>query len=99
MVGMQTAQPTRRSPAMTDGISTLAQAVMRGVAASGCVVSDRGARDNTQRAVDIMRDELKAFINGARYADARDCVLRGSLPDRTIVALIIANCVSRITRP
>ena len=83
---------------MTDTISALAQAVMRGVAAAGCVVSDRGARDNTQQAVEIMRDELQAFITDVRYADARDCVLRGSLPDRTIVALIIANCVARITR-
>jgi hypothetical protein len=77
--------------AMTDSVTPLAQTVMRGVAASGVVTPAR-----LDGAVEVMRNELKELLMGERYADARDCILRGSLHQNYVLGLVIAECVARI---
>lgn len=77
-------------------VSPLCSAVMRKVAASGAIVSDRSDRDNTDRACAWMREEVKAFFFAPRYADSRGCVLSSSLPDNAVLSLIAANAVAGI---
>ena len=80
-------------------IQPLCDAVMRGVVATG-VMDHR--EDRIPAAVTIMREEVKALLavggddQAARYADARDAVLRGAIHDRYVIGLVIANCIERI---
>jgi hypothetical protein len=80
-------------------IDPLCNAVMRGVVATG-VMRDR--EDRIAPAVTIMREELKALLavggddQAARYADARDAVMRGAIHDGYVIGLVVANCVERI---
>ena len=69
----------------------LADAVMRGVSASGAVTVD-----NIDCAVQVMRTELRALLTGEYYADARQSILDRSLSQQTVIALVIVNCVAKI---
>jgi hypothetical protein len=75
-------------------VKRLSDRVMRGVVATG--VMNDASEDRVTRAIEIMRAELGAFFLDARYADARDCVLRRSIGDGYVIGLIVAECVSRI---
>ncbi len=77
-------------------ISPLCNTVMRKVAASGAVISDRSDRDNTDLACAWMREEVKAFFFSPRYADSRACAMSSSLPDNVTISLIAANAVAGI---
>jgi hypothetical protein len=77
-------------------VSPLCNTVMRKVAASGAIVSDRSDRDNTDRACAWMREEVKAFFFAERYATSRGCVMSSSLPDNMTISLIAANAVAGI---
>lgn len=77
---------------MTDfDIQPLANALMRAVVATGAVT-----RDNLDAAVAAMRDELKAFFYGDRYADARDCLQRRAVHQGYVIGLIAGNVVGRL---
>ena len=78
-------------PESAPSVTALANAVMQGVARAG-VVND----ENMQRAVEIMREEVKAMLFEDRYADARDCVMQGSVSDGYILALVITECVAKL---
>lgn len=77
-------------------VSPLCNVVMRKVAASGAIISDRSGRDNTDRACAWMRHEVKAFFISPRYADSRACVMSSSLPDNMMISLIAANAIAGI---
>ena len=79
-----------------DPIAALADNVMRGVVSAGVIRNTGGDDDNVAAAVEIMRDEIKAFIAGDRYADERECLRNGSLHEGYVLGAIVANCVSRI---
>lgn len=76
-----------------DAIKTLADRLMRAVVATGAVT-----KSNTDAALQIMRAELKEFLVGEDYADARDCALRGSLSDATVFGLLVANTTAKILK-
>lgn len=76
---------------MFETVNPIAIAVMRGVVASG-VVTDA----NMEKALEVMRAELKEFLVGETYADARACVLNKSLNERYVLGLVIAECVAKI---
>lgn len=74
-------------------VTKLYDTVMRGVVAAiphGKTVADY------RQAVAVMRSEIKSLLTGAEYADARECVFRGSLNDRYIIWLVVTNCLSKI---
>lgn len=76
---------------MSDTVSTLCAAVMRGVVAAGVMTEVR-----VEPAIQIMRAELKDFLTADRYVDARSSVLARSINERYVVGLIVAECVSKI---
>ena len=67
------------------------QEVMLGVVRTGCVNDT-----NKEKAVEIMREEAKAFFTEPKYQEARECVMNGTIDDRYVMANIITECVSRI---
>lgn len=75
----------------TDPITTFCNALMRAVVATGAVT-----KANAGQAVEIMREEAKAFIAGDKYADERACLAAGTLPERVIFARVATECVSRL---
>lgn len=75
-----------------DGIDTFCTALMKGVAASGAVNPA-----NVDRAVQIMRDEAKAFITGEKYADERSAILDGSVHNGYVTASVVASCVLKLS--
>ena len=79
---------------MTDTVKSLADRVMRGVVSTG-VMNDASER-KLDGAVRIMRAELTAFLFDARYADARDCLMRRSMSEAYVVGLIVAECAAQI---
>ncbi len=82
---------TTATPTSDTAITPLCDAVMRGVARANVVTED-----NVGHAVAIMREEIKALIAGDKYADERDCVVRGSVHGSYVIASVIAECVRRI---
>lgn len=87
--------------ATNDPIQKLADATMRAVARSGVIRCTRGADDNVDLAVRVMRQELKALVvptedDDGYYADARQAVLNGSVNERYVVGLVALRCVERI---
>jgi hypothetical protein len=83
---MSTTQMTPNDKA----ISQLADAIMRGFAAA----LDYKVAD-LDRAIAIMRAELKALLFEARYADARACLINRSLNQQYVIALVVTECVTR----
>lgn len=83
-------------PTMTQtdaNISKLCDAVMRGFAAAlNYKVAD------IDRAIAIMRAETKALFFKERYKDAREAVMLGSLNERYVVGLVVAECVAQYAR-
>lgn len=75
-------------------VSALCNSVMHAVAA-GIRNAKRKPRSIDQ-VVDVMREEVKAFIFDPKYHDERVCVLNRSVADGWIVAAICAQCIGRI---
>lgn len=82
---------TTNSSVNFTGVDSLCNRVMVGVANM-----IKGRNIDAGRACEIMREEIKAFFFGEQYADERDCIMRGSLSDQTIILSIITRCVERI---
>lgn len=80
------------SPATLPSVDALCQSVMRGVVAAGAVTAD----SDLDRAVEIMRAEVKALLFGDEYADERDCIMRRSVSDATVLRSVVAACVVKI---
>ena len=74
-----------------DGIDTFCTELMRGVAASGVL-----HHDNLDRAVQIIRDEAKAFFWGDDYADERAAIIDRSVSPSTVMASVVASCVLKL---
>ena len=76
-----------------EGITAICNTIMTGVARAG-VVTDQ----NIDRAVVIMRAEIKALFTSDRYADSREAIALGSINEQYVVALVIAECVDKIAQ-
>lgn len=77
---------------MNDPITILGRRLMVAVANSGAVENNGPAMD---RAVAIMREELKAFVLGEAYADERELVKTGG--SQLAWASLVAECIRRIS--
>lgn len=78
---------------MIDPVKTLADRLMRAVVATGAVT-----QSNMDAALGVMRAELKEFLVGPEYADARYCAQTQSLSDATIFGLLVANTTAKILK-
>ena len=81
-----------------DNVKGLCDAVMHAVVRTGVMQG----HDDVDRCAEIMRDEIKRLIVPARdtedfYADAREAVMRRSVHDGYVTALVAVRCVERIT--
>lgn len=79
---------------MSDNVTQTAQALMRAVVASGCI--RREVDSDSSVAVQVMREELKAFLLSPRYADQRELALTGR--HNLAMASLAAECVARILK-
>jgi hypothetical protein len=75
---------------MADPIAALADKLMRAVVNSGAI---RSADQDADLAVRVMREELKAFIAGEKYADERALVSTNSA---LAFGSLTAECIRRI---
>ena len=75
----------------TSPLDRLCHDVMTGVVKSGIVTEA-----NMDRAITVMRAEIKAFLTGDDYADERDTVLNGSVHPGYVMASVVASCVNKI---
>jgi hypothetical protein len=75
-------------------VDAVCQQVMTGVVAvirnSGKTVKDY------DQAVRVMREEIKALILGEDYTSERTALLRGSISEKTVMALVVTNCLAKI---
>jgi len=83
---------------MSTTIATFADGLMRAVVAAAPDL----CRADLDRAVETIRLHAKAFLIPASdearlYDDARDCVARRSLSDRTVLALLVTNIVADLS--
>ena len=78
---------------MSDPIKNLATALMRAVVASGAIRNEPG-NDNIDDAVQIIREELKEFLVGPKYANERSIVETGG--HQLAFASLAAECVRRL---
>jgi len=74
-----------------EAVTQTANALMRAVAASGVI-----REQDTSLAVKVMREELKQFIAGPRYADERDLVKTGQ--HQLAFASLTTTCIDRIVK-
>ena len=74
------------------GVKELCQAIMSGVVQTGIITDE-----NKTEAVNVMRQETKAFFIGEKYATQRECVQAGTLHDAYIIADIVTECVARLS--
>ena len=74
-------------------VTTLCNAVMRGVASG---ISGKREIADYNQATEVMRAEIKALLTGDEYKDARECVLNGTMHERYVIGLVVANCISKI---
>lgn len=84
------------SPDSLSNVDVLCNAVMRGVVASGALDGSRLDNAALDRAIAIMRAEINALLFGDKYADERDCILRGSVSQSVVVMSVVASCVNKI---
>jgi hypothetical protein len=79
---------------MTDSIKQTADQMMRAIVRSGCL--DGFSPDQLDRAVGIMREELKAMVDttNPKYADERAVALTGN--SGLAMASMVAECIERI---
>lgn len=84
--------------AMTDRtITALADTLMRAVVRSGAMRTDTPHHEaDVALAVSIMREELKAFLFDAKYADERALAMVGQ--DNLALQSLAAECVSRLVK-
>ena len=77
-----------------DGIKEFCDSIMKGVIATGIVTDD-----NKKKAIEIMREEVKAFFTFTddRYADQRGSVMDGTIHQNYVIADIVTECVQRLT--
>jgi hypothetical protein len=75
---------------MSDPIAAVADRLMRAVAATGVIKPD-----DADIACRVMREELKEFIAGDKYADER-ALLSSPGGEQLAFASLVATCVSRI---
>lgn len=87
---MQTTNLTENESAVRE----ISQKVMQGVAVL-IRQSHRRVTDYKQ-ATQAIRDEVKAFLFGAEYADERVCLLRRSVPQSAIVASVCLGAFQKI---
>ncbi len=76
---------------MADPIQQMCKAVMRGVVTSGVV-----NESNIDRAVEVMRAEIKSLLTGDEYASERSAVLAGTVHEGYVLASVVASCVTKI---
>ncbi len=75
----------------TDFLNRFCRDIMAGVVASGAVTSA-----NIDRALMVMRAEIKDFLTGDDYADERATVLANSVHPGHVMASVVASCVIKI---
>lgn len=75
----------------THDVEALSMRVMRGVVATGAV-----SATNMDRAVEVMRAEIKALLTDPRYAAQRQAVMDRRVSEGTVVATVVATCAARI---
>ena len=74
-------------------INTLADRLMRAVVNSA---AGPAAASDPERACQIMREELKAFIAGEEYADERALLRNSALGGNLAWQSLVAKCCQRI---
>lgn len=87
---------TLSSHPIDQAVTGLTDALMTGVARSG-VLAD-ASDEIVAIATDIMREELKDLLTGDKYANERDCILRGSVHEGYVLASVAAECILRIKK-
>ena len=79
-------------------VKTVAQQLMRAVVKSGALDDHDGAL--LDRAVEIMRQELKDVLFAPSYARVREIVADSKAPDADVLAvafgIMVANCITKI---
>ena len=75
-------------------VDALCEAVMHAVAA-GIRDAGRKVRDY-QQATDVVRQEIKDLLFGERYAVEREALRLRSVSDQTVIASVVASCLTRI---
>jgi hypothetical protein len=70
-------------------IKALADRLMRAVVATGAV-----RKEDAELACAVMREELKEFLTGPRYADERELAKTGG--DALAFASLVTACAARI---
>lgn len=76
-------------------VTETAERLMRAVVASGCI--RREIDSDATVACQVMREELKEFLTGPRYADERELI---KSPNGAGLAFssLVASCVARILK-
>lgn len=79
---------------MTDAVTQTADNLMRAVVRSGCI--RRGVEGDITLAVQVMRQELKSFLDtsSSKYADERALTMTGQ--SGLAMASLVAECIRRI---
>ena len=77
---------------LRDSVTELCNVVMRGVVESGTISADDTRACDI--AVDVMREEVKAFFTADRYADEREAAV--AMGTRAPLLILTCNCVTRI---
>ena len=72
-------------------IETLCRAVMIGVVDSGAVTSA-----NLDRAVAVIRAEVKALLHGAEYAPERAAVIAGTVHQGYVIRSVVSSCIGKL---
>ncbi len=72
-------------------ITAVANQLMRAVVASGAVTTA-----NIDRAVDVLRAELKALLFDARYAGERDLVAKFRGHEQVVLNIVTAECIKNL---
>ena len=79
------------SPEADRRVDRLAKAVMEGVVRTGAVRDD-----NIDRAVEVIRDELKALLLGDDYAVIRYEVVARSIPEHQAIRTVVLSCAAKL---
>ena len=76
---------------MPDPIAAVADRLMRAVARTGCAKPE-----DAELATRIMREELKEFLAGPKYADERALVMTAPGRESLAFASLVTECARRI---
>ena len=95
-------QKTSRDPVIS-ATETEVQATLDTLRAKSLVIESSGGRvarysHNIERALQIMRAEIKEFVAGPAYADERACVQAGTVSEQVVMASLVASCILKINQ-